>query len=396
MRISKSLGITASIVALGLGLLVWSFMPRPIVVETAYVRQGIFQASYNEDGKTRLRNRYTVSAPFTGTLLRPRLKAGDEVKQGDIIATLYSAPSPLLDARTKADLQERIGIAEANRDEATILMENARITYAEALKDYERITTLFESGTVTRQNMDRAKLAKDIAERNQSAAETRRHATEHMLEQAKQLVASFDAHQYDEPWAIKAPISGTIIKTYQESEGVVANGTALFDIGDLKDLEVIADILTTDSVAIQPGQRVLIDKWGGDTVLEGRVRYVEPAATTKLSALGIEEQRTPLVIYIVSPPSLWQKLGDQFRVNVTVVTEEIEGATLIPTSAIFQKQDGEYAFVVSGPVADLRQIKIGQRSHGVATVQSGVKNGEQVIVYPPQNLANGSKIIKRH
>lgn len=393
MRMTKGILISGLAAIAILSVLIWSFMPEPILVETAKVSEGRFQASFSEEGKTRLRNRYTISAPFSGTLLRPRLKAGDKILQGAVVATLYSAPSPLLDSRTKSELQERIGVAEANLDEASALLESARMQFAEAGREFDRVKSLTDTGSATRQQLDRAQLAKDIAERNQIAAEKRRHATEHVLEQAKQLAASFGSSGHDDQWTLTAPISGTVVKVYQESEGTVSSGTPLFDLGDLSDLEIVADILTTDVVAIRPGQKVLIEKWGGKDALEGRVRLVEPAAMTKVSALGIDEQRTPLVIDIVSPAELWDRLGDQYRVTVTVITDEIERALLVPTSAIFHKGGSDFVFVAKGNIAQLRPVQIGQRSHGIGVILSGLSPGEDVIIYPSRDLVDGAKIV---
>ena len=377
------------------GVLIWSFLPEPIFVETATIKEGPFRSSFSEEGKTRLRNRYTISAPFSGALLRPRLKVGDKINQGDIVATLYSAPSPLLDSRTKAELQERIGVAEANMDEASTQLESARMQFNEALREFERVKSLTDSGSATLQQLDRSQLAKDVAERNQIASEKRRHAAEHMLEQAKQLASSFGSTSHDDQWRLTAPISGTVVKIHQESEGLVQSGAPLLDLGDLHDLEIVADVLTTDIVNIRPGQKVLIEKWGGKDTLEGHIRLAEPSAMTKVSALGIEEQRTPLVIDIISPVELWDRLGDQYRVTVTVITEEEERALIIPTSAIFHKVDRDYVFVAIGKTAQLRNIQIGQRSHGTAIILSGLRVGEDVITFPPRELVDGAKIKKR-
>lgn len=394
MLISKGYLISAIIGTAILGLLVWSFMPEPILVETAIVKEGPFQSSFSEDGKTRLRNRYTISAPFTGTLLRPRLKVGDKVNQGDVVANLYSAPSPLLDSRTKAELQERIGIAEANIEEATTQSDSAQMQFREAEQEYERIKSLANSGTASRQQLDRAQLARDIADRNLTAADRRRHAAEHMLAQVQKLVTSFNSDMGEDQFAIASPITGVIVKVYQESEGIISVGLPLVDIGDLQDLEIVAEILTTDLIDIKPGQKVIIDDWGGKFPLEGRVHRIEPAAVTKISALGIEEQRSTVVIDIVSPNEQWDRLGDQYSVKVMIITDEVENAVLIPTSALFRKNDGEYAFVVRGDRAKLLQIKVSQRSHGMAVVTSGVKVGDEIITYPPRELTDGMKIFQ--
>lgn len=395
MRISKGLLISLFTSVVLISLLVWSFMPEPILVETAVIKEDRFQSSFSEDGKTRLRNRYTISAPFTGALLRPRLKVGDRIEQGDVVATLYSAPSPLLDSRTKAELQERMGIAEANIEETTTLLESAQLQFIEAKREYERVKSLVDSGSATRQQLERVELSRNIAERNWTALDRRRHAAEHMLEQARQLATSFNSHIHEEQYSLTAPISGTVVKIYQESEGIVASGSPLFEIGDLQDLEIIADVLTTNLIDIKTGQRVVIDNWGGKLPLEGRVHHVEPTATTKISALGIEEQRSPLIIDIVSLFETWNRLGDQYSVKVTVITNERDRVLLVPTSAIFRKGDDDYVFTVYENIGKLRRVSIGERSQGMAIVASGLKNGEEVIIYPPRELTDGAK-ISRH
>lgn len=388
--------LTGALAAIALvGILIWSFLPEPISVEVEEIKEGSFQASFKEEGKTRLRNRYTISSPFIGTLLRSRLRSGDQVNQGEIIATLYAAPSPLLDPRAKSELQERIGVAQAIMEEEASLHESARFQLNEAQRETDRVRSLVSSGSAPRQQLERLELAENIARRNLVAAEMRHHAAEHSFAQAKTIVSTFGTHDHDEQFHITAPLSGTITKVYQQSEGIVSSGTSLFDLGDLQDLEIVADVLTRDIISIRPGQKVLIDDWGGAYQLEGRVRFAVPTAITKVSALGIEEQRSRLIIDLVSPVEMWSRLGDQYRVTIRVITNEIDRTLLSPSGALFHKDGSDYVFVAKENKAYLRKVEIGQRSNNSVVVLSGLTVGDEVIIYPPGELSDGAKISIR-
>lgn len=282
----------------------WSIWPKPILVETATVTKGRFVATVDEDGKTRIRERYVVAAPLSGRLTRIRLKAGDRVRSDDVIATIFSSPTPLLDPRSRREAEERLGTAEAAQERAKALVDRAQAQSAQADQELTRTRTLVERAASTTQALERAELAKRVADRDLRAAEFQLHATQHELDQTRALLAKYTDSGGSPPdeWSVTAPVSGLVLKVNQESERIVEPGTPILEIGDPSDLEIVVDVLSTDAVEIKPGADVVVEHWGGPGTLSGRVRRVEPAAFTKVSTLGVEEQRVNVLIDILDLP----------------------------------------------------------------------------------------------
>jgi HlyD family secretion protein len=370
------------------GLALWAFLPRPVPVETAPVSAGRFIATVEESGRTRVRERYTLSSPLVARLARPTLRAGDPVEIGQSVAVLRASASPLLDARTREDLEQRLGMAEAALEEAAAAQERARILLAKAETDLDRTRRLRSTGAATPAQLDRDTANVAAAERDLVAADRRRHAAEHAVQQIRVLMQPATSAA-GETVTITAPASGRVLRMIQESEAVVAAGAPLLEIGNLRDMEVIVDLLTTMAVRVREGAPVAISSWGGSPPLAGRVRRVEPSGFTKLSALGVEEQRVWVVIEIIAPPDNWPGLGDGFRVDVTITLEEVEAATLIPAGALFRRGDDWFVFVLADGRARLRRVVVQHRSGRVAAVASGVGEGERVIVYPPSAVTDG-------
>lgn len=242
------------------------------------------------------------------------------------------------------------------------------------------------------QQFERAELAALVAAREESAAEMRQHAAEHALDQARVVLRRFDSPDSVEKLEVKSPISGRVLRVIRESETPASAGEALLEIGDPASLEIVVDVLTTDAVAIRPGARVTIENWGGFEPLDGRVRLVEPGAFTKVSALGVEEQRVWVVIDLVSPYDQWATLGDGFRVDAAIVTEEIDDALLVPQSALFRRGDGWAVFVVGNGVVHERAVEIAHRSARVAAVAAGLSSGDRVVLFPPSALTDGATV----
>jgi HlyD family secretion protein len=230
------------------------------------------------------------------------------------------------------------------------------------------------------------------AERDVAAAALRHHAAKHTLDQARAALARSGDNEGPERFPVSSPIDGLTLKVIQQSEAAVSLGAPLLELGDPADLEVIVDLLTTDAALVREGAKVALERWGGPTPLEGRVRRVEPSGFTKLSALGVEEQRVWVVIDIVSPREVWSGLGDGYRVDVRIIVYEMEKATVVPIGALFRRGDAWQAFVVDEGVASLRTVMISRRSGRLAAVAEGLRAGETVIVYPPQSLKDGSAI----
>ena len=392
-HLRRALIAASVLVAMGGAFL--AFRPRPVPVETEQVMRGRFEAVVEEDGRTRVRERYVVSAPVAGRVLRLGVRAGDTVGRGDLVAEILAAPSALLSPRARREAEERVGAAEAMLQQAGVLLERAAAQQAQAEADAARVRALHARGAAPLQQLERADLAERTAARDMLAAERRRHAAEHELDQARALLASTDTPESGaERQEVRAPVAGRVLRILQESEAVVASGASLLELGDPADLEVVVDVLTTEAVGIRPGAPVAIERWGGPVPLEGRVRRVEPGAFTRVSALGVEEQRVWVVVDIVSPRERWSALGDGFRADARITVEVIEDAVLVPVSALFRRGAGWAAYVVKDGVARERQVEVARRAARSAMISGGVAAGETIVLFPPSTLRNGVRVSR--
>lgn len=373
---------------------VWVMMPEAVPVETALASKGRFVASVDEDGKTQVRERYVVAAPLAGRLGRVRFKVGDQIRVDDALATITPSPAPLLDPRSRNEAEQRLGTTEANLERAKAVVERARAQSEQANTDLARAKTLTQSGAATTQALERAELAVRVTDRDLRAAEFLNHAAEHELSQMRALLARYSNNSGETPesWTVAAPVAGVVLKVAQESETIVQPGTPLVDIGDPRDLEVVVDVLSTDAVDINPGAEVKIIHWGGQGTLSGRVRRVEPAAFTKISTLGVEEQRVNVLIDLVSNPDEWSRLGDAYQIDAQIVVFTQDDVTIVPAGALFRRGDQWSVYVVKDGRAELREVQILRRSGRVAAAASGLNQGESVIVYPSDRVASGVRV----
>lgn len=393
MRRQKTPIITGLVllVAVAFGLY-WLFMPQPVLVETVPIVTTSFKDTIDEDGRTRVRDRYFVSAPLSGRLQRSALEAGDAVRVGQTLAIITPAISPLLDPRIKLELEAQLGAAEAAVEEAGSLYENAKVLTLQASANLERTKQLVDRNVAPRAQLDRDQFLYLSAQRQANAAEGRLHAATHVLEQARAALKSANNPEPGESFPVVSPVTGRILKVIQESETVVSLGAPLLELGDPADLEVAVDLLTTDAIRVKEGDKVIVTRWGGDADLQGAVRRVEPSAFTKVSALGVEEQRVWVIVDITSPRETWVSLGDGYRVEVKIIVDETDHATVVPVGALFRRGDAWNVFVVEDGRAQIRQIQIAHLSAGLANVAEGVRPGEIVVLYPPAALAEGSRI----
>ncbi len=386
--------VAAALLAAGGGVFL-AVRPGPALVETAEVTRGRFEAVVEEDGRTRVRDRYVVSAPVAGRVLRLGVRAGDMVARGEVVGEILAAPSALLGPRARREAEERVGAAEAMLQQAGVLVERAAAQQVQAEADAARVRALHARGTAPLQQLERAELAERTAARDILAAERRRHAAEHELDQARALLAAADAPESGpERHEVRAPIAGRVLRVAQESEAVVGSGAPLLDLGDPADLEVVVDVLTTEAVGIRPGAPVAIERWGGPAPLQGRVRLVEPGAFTRVSALGVEEQRVWVVIDLLGPREAWAALGDGFRVDTRITVEAIEDAVLVPVGALFRRGGGWAVFVVRDGVARERQVEVARRAARSAMASGGVTPGESVVLFPPSTLRDGGRVAR--
>jgi HlyD family secretion protein len=393
----RSFWALAAVIAAG--LLFWALAPRPVEVETAIVTRGPFRKSVDEDGKTRVRDRYVVSAPVPGRLLRVELKAGTSVEPGTLLARLAPAAPAPLDVRTELEYRERLGAAEATRQQAAASIERATVALEQARTDEERAVKLADQGFTSRQALDNARRTTELKTKELAAAQFEGHAAEHQVAMAQAAVTRYrqDAggNRVGTVWEIHSPVAGQVLRVAQESETVIATGSPILEIGDPRALEIVVDVLTADAASIRPGARVELDHGGGSPLLEGRVRLVEPAAFTKVSALGVEEQRVNVVIDFAAPTTAWGNLGDGHRVDARITVDTRDDAVLAPVSALFRHGQGWAVFVVADNHARLQPVTLGPRNGVVAVVLDGLAPGRQVIAYPSDTIADGVRVKVR-
>ncbi len=378
--------------------IIYGFRPKPILVETAQVTRAPLRVSVTEEGKTRVIDRYVISAPVPGFLRRIDLDIGDAVEQQQVVAMLEPLRSNVLDPRSRAEAKARAAAAEAallaaeqnakaaeaDADVATASLKRAKDLYAAKNISRESYDQAVARGQMTQAALRSAEFAVDVARYDVEAART-----------ALQYSAAEENNVSDETVAVKATTNGNVLNIYRESEGVVNAGEPLMEIGDPSGLEIAVDVLSADAVRISPGTSVLIQRWGGNGILEGEVRTVEPVGFTKISALGVEEQRVLVIIDITSPREMWQKLGDGYRVEAEFVLWEQDDILQIPASALFRHNDGWAVFVINNETAQRRPIELGQRGGFAAEIATGLDENDTVIIHPGDTVEDGSRVQPR-
>jgi len=403
MKLRTGIALCATALV-AIALLAWALAPRAVEVETAAATIGRFETTVDEDAKTRLRDRYVVSAPLAGLLTRVTLREGDAVDAGDVVATLSPTLAPMLDERTLREQQARIESVEAQVKRSGARLEGARVALLQANHDLLRTEQLAAAGFVSPTRLDSDRLAALAAQKDVDAAVEERHVAEHDLVQARAALVAVRSpeRQGRGAFALRAPVAGRVLRVVQPSEAAVALGAPLLELGDTRALEVVAELLTTDALRARPGSPVVIERWGGEATLQGRVRLVEPGGFTKVSALGVEEQRVRVLIEITSPAVQWQTLGDGFRVGVRIVTLALDAALKVPVSAVFPlpQADGPAGgamavFALVDGRARRIPVEVGARNGAEAWVTRGVSAGQTVIVYPPSNLIDGARVRPR-
>jgi HlyD family secretion protein len=383
-------------IALVTAAFAWAFRPQPIPVETVEVRRGLFEQTIEEDGKTRVRERYVVSAPVAGRLDRLSLKAGDVVKAGVTVAVLSPSAPSMIDARTARELSERVGAAEASVAQARAKVARAEAALEQAQTNLARQQQLHRAGFVAAAALDQVQLDVRVQTKELDAARFAEQGAAHELAQRRAaLMRAREGAASRRPgtaWDIESPVDGDVLRVLQESETVVGVGTPLLEIGNPRDLEVVIDVLSTDGTTIPLGARVDLAA-GPGLRLTGRVRRVEPAAFTKVSALGVEEQRVNVIVDLLSPLDQWRSLGDQFRVDARIVVFERRDAVIAPVAALFRTGDQWTVFVAANGRAQKRQVKVGGRTPSDALIEEGLEPGERVVVYPSDSVADGKRLM---
>lgn len=382
-----ALGIVA-VIALG-------FRRPPSLVDLATVHTGPLQVTVQEEGKTRVIDRYVISAPVAGYTPRITQRVGDSVQHGETIVQLEPLRPTALDARSRATAEARVAAAQAAQQAAG---EQARAAAAEATQaeaEYQRLLELSKQNLISPNDAERARARTAAATATERSSRFAVEVSRHELEGARTALQYAGGETVSGARVgITTPVDGRVLKLYQQSEGVVAAGQPLIEVGDPQRLEVAIEALSSNAVRIQPGMRVLFERWGG-TPLEGRVRLIEPVGFTKISALGVEEQRVLVIADIAAPPQQWQTLGDGYRVDARFILWEGDAALQIPASALFRRNDGWAVFVAADGRARLRDVKPGQRSGLAVQILEGLKEGESVIIHPDETVGDGVRIAER-
>jgi HlyD family secretion protein len=378
-----SLG-AAAVVAAGIAVTL-ALRPSPVAVEVAPVVEGALAVTIDEQGETRAHDRFVIAAPVPGRLERVDVHEGDPVRAGDVVAALHAAP---LSAQEREAQLARIDAARALVLEAEDNVRKARTAAAQARRERERAEKLVAERFVSPQALERAKDQEAMALADQDAAVARTRAANAQLAAVRAGLTAAEPGARDRPIELHSPSDGRVLRVVEKSERVLAAGAPIAIVGDPRKLEVVVDLLSTEAVKVRPGMSATLEGWGGPTPISARVRVVEPAAFTKVSALGVEEQRVNVVLDIPeAPPSL----GDAFRVDVRILETEARVRKL-PASAVFRTATGDRVFVVRDGRAQARDVEIGLRNRDEAQVKSGLEAGESVVRFPSSALADGTSV----
>ena len=390
------------------GAVAWAFVPKPVPVDVARADFGPLRITVDEDGKTRIRERYVVSAPLAGRLQRIVLKAGDEVKAEETVLGLIEPTDPtLLDVRARAEAEARVRAGEAAISRSDAVLARAHETLDYNRRERERMQAAMEKDAARQRELDARIFAEKVAEQDLRSAEFERDIARFELEQAKAAllrtqsesagnVPSTAAEGAEGPhFAIRSPINGRVLRVLQESMSVVPAGAPLIEVGDPRDLEVVIDVLSSDGAKVEPGATVIFDGWGGDHELLGTVRRVEPSAFTKISALGVEEQRVNVIVDFVTPPDQRASLGDAFRVDAHIVLWEQPKILKAPMSALFRDGEKWHVYAIEAGRAVKRTIDIGRQNGLEAEIAGGLKAGDAVIIHPSDAVHDGTRVRPR-
>lgn len=374
LSLAQSLWVGAGVLLAA--LLLWLAWPRAQAVEVAAIDRGMVRSEVTDEGLTRIHDVFVVSAPVGGELQRLELEPGDAVERGQVVATILPADPALLDARIAAEANAGISAAQA-------ALTAAEAEYQLALRDQQRTSALYARDFASQAAVDAA----DAALRAARASVTARRAD---LVRAR-AAASSPSARAGRATPVRSPASGRVLRVLQESETIAPAGSALLEIGDPRQIEIVAEFLSQDAVQMQAGARAFIENWGGETPIPARIFRIEPYARTKVSALGVEEQRVNVILHLERPEDA-PPLGHGYRVDVRVIVSEQPNALRVPTDALVRNGRGWAVFVLDRGRARLTPVEIGQGGDNYRAVQSGLAQGERVVLFPGDNLADGARI----
>jgi HlyD family secretion protein len=389
---------TIFISVLIIGLLVWGFWPQPILVEIIASKRAPLTITIEEEGRTRVIDRYVISAPVDGVACRQQLHVGDLVDKGQVLLSITPLESQVLDSRSRAQAKAKLAAAEsallAAKEQARAATAVAKL----ANKELKRLQPLVDKGLISRKAFDKATTEVNTSNAAKRSANFNVDVSRYELEAARTILqhsAATASRTPTEKVPIRSPIAGKVLKVARECEGPVRTGEALLEVGDPSGLEVEVDVLSADAVKLSQGLTVFFDRWGGEHPLEGTVRVIEPVGFTKTSALGVEEQRVLIISDFTSPAEQWQRLGDGYRIEARFILWHENNVLQVPASSLFRYNKGWAVFVVENGHAKRREIKVGQRNGLIAQILEGVKEGETIINHPSDEVEDESRVIPR-
>ncbi len=379
-----------------LALIVWGLLPKPVLIETGVAARGPLTVRVSEEGKTRVRNRYIVASPVAGKMRRVPLKPGDPVEAGKTVLTaIEPVAAPLLDPRARVQAESAVSMHEAARKQAEESLAAARSAMKLATAEWERVQAVKRDGALSESARDQAEADASIKSAEVRAVEFSLQVIDYELAQARAVLERPDVSTAGNLVTVTSPVSGRVLKVMQESEIIVAPGTPILEIGDPTDIEIEAEILSRDAVGMKPGDPVDIEQWGGELPLKGRVRRIEPAAFTKISALGVEEQRVYVLTDLIDPPETSKTLGDRYRVEVRVAVWHSDDVLVVPAGALFREGNAWKTYIYQDGKARLVSIEAGHTDGRLTEVVSGLNPGDKVLLHPPDTVKDGTSVHER-
>jgi HlyD family secretion protein len=388
----KRSAVAAILVAIA-GAIAWSLLPKPVPVEAVTIARGPLTVTVDEDGRARVDDRYTIAAPVAGTLARIALEPGDTVSAGAVVARIVPVPPPLLDARTRREIEGQVAVARARQAQTLSVIERAEANRKYQDSELARVRGLVERGVLAGAELERQELTTSVATREVESARFGAAIAADELATARALVARLDQPGRDgDEVIVRSPVSGRVLRVIAQSEGVVAPATPLVEIGDPARLEVVVDVLTADAAAIEPATPVELTGWGGPP-LRAAVRLVEPSAVTRVSALGVEEQRVAVVVDLLDPPAQWRGLGDGWRVDARIAVWSAPDVVQVPLGALFRDEESWAVYILRDGRARLRRIELGRRGQAHAEVRGGLVPGERVVFHPSERVTDGARVV---
>lgn len=397
-RIGRWLVWTALIAMIGGGAFL-ALQPQAIDVDWEEIDRGLLEVTIEEDGLTRVKDRYVVSSNVGGLLRRIELKPGDRIRQGEtLLATIQPSDPSMLDARQVSQAKATVAAASAAVERAKARRDQAKVAADLAETQFGRANELWSSKTISREEYDAAVANHRSQQEALRVANFEQEIAQFEYQQAEAALQHFTASVDDDNtnlFEIRAPIDGLVLRTFQESATVVTPGLRLLEVGNPRDLELVIDVLSSDAVKVKPGDRVELWQWGGEQALQGVVRVVEPAAETKISTLGVEEQRVNVIADFNETPDVMSRLGDAYWGEARIVIWRDEDALKIPTSALFREQGEWFAFKIEDDKATKVRLVIGRRNATEAELLSGLQMGDSVVIYPSDMVTDGTRINRK-